>query len=297
MKTKENIIFQTVSHFILIIMSLLVIIPFVLLVISSFASDKATLTYGYTFFPKAMSIQAYSYLWEKSSLIFRAYGITIFITLIGTILNIYLTAMLAYPLSRKDLPGRKGFTFIVFFTMLFNGGLVPTYLMYTQLFHIKDTIIALILPNLLMSAWWVLLARTFFMGNIPIEVIESGKIDGANEITIFNKIIMPLGKPIIATVGMFCGIAYWNDWYNGMIYLTDYRLFSLQNLLYRMLCDMQYLSSVTQMGGTSADAATQLPSSTVRMAIAVIGVVPIMLIYPFIQNNFAKGIAIGAVKG
>lgn len=297
MELKGNLSVKIVTHVILMVMSLLAIVPFLLLIVSSFTLQDEILVKGYSLFPQQFSLEAYQYLWRQRDQIFNAYGITVIVTLIGTVVNVLLTTLLAYLLSRPDLPGRKVMTFLVFFTMLFNGGLVPTYLIYTTYFSIKNTLAALLVPSLLMSSWYVLLCKSYFVNSIPSAVLESARIDGANDFVIYHKIILPLGKPIIATVTLFAGIAYWNDWYNGMIYLTDHKLFSIQNLLYRMLSDIQYMSNIAQMGGQVDDLATQIPSTTVRMAIAVIGFLPIVIIYPFVQKNFVKGIAVGAVKG
>ena len=214
----------------------------------------------------------------------------------GTAGNLFLTTLLAYPLSRTDLPGRRPLTFLVFFTMLFSGGLVPTYLMYTVYFGVKNTLAGLIVPLLLLNAYYVMIMKTFFQNSIPKAIIESAQIDGASEMRIFLKIILPMGKPIIATVCLFSGIIYWNDWYNGMIYVTNSELFSIQQLLNRMMSDIQFLQANTAMAG-AADYISNIPGMTVRMAIAVVGILPILVIYPFMQNNFVKGIAIGAVKG
>jgi putative aldouronate transport system permease protein len=227
----------------------------------------------------------------------RAYGITILITVVGTTTSLAFTSMLAYPLSRKDLPYRNPLAFYVFFTMLFNGGLVPTYFVYTQVFDMKNSLEALLIPGLLMNGFNVLLMRTFFMTTIPPAILESAKMDGAGEIRIFYKIVLPLSAPIMATIGLFQSIAYWNDWFNGMIYITNPKLFSLQNILNRIMSDIQFLSSDPSLGARASESMMTLPSSSFRMAIVVIGVIPILLAYPFFQKHFVKGITIGAVKG
>lgn len=296
MKTKEERVFQTVSHILMIAASIACLLPFILLIISSFTDNNTIIRNGYSLFPEKWSLDAYAYLLKRSDQIFRAYGITVLVTLIGTCGNLILTTLISYPLSRADLPGRRVITFIVFFTMLFSGGLVPTYLMYTTYFGIKNTLAGLIVPLLLLNAYYVMIMKTFFQSSIPKAIIESAQIDGASEMKIFLKIILPMGKPIIATVCLFSGIAYWNDWYNGMIYITDSELFSIQQLLNRMMSDIQFLQSNTAISG-AADYISNIPGMTVRMAIAVVGILPILIIYPFVQNNFVKGIAIGAVKG
>lgn len=272
------------------------VLPFLLLVISSISDESSILRQGYTFFPDQLGLGAYSYLWNHSEQLARAYGVTVFITVFGTAASLLMTAMLAYPMSRQGVPLRNGIAFFVFFTLLFNGGLTPTYLVYVQYFDIKNTIMALIIPGLLMNGFNVLLMRTFFMTTIPPALIEAAQIDGSGEFKIFWKIIVPLSMPIVATVGLIQTIIYWNDWFNGMIYVTDSRLFSVQNILNRMLTDIQFLTE-SKFSAQLGEAGANLPSTTVKMAIAVIGVLPIMVMYPFFQKYLIKGITIGAVKG
>lgn len=186
--------------------------------------------------------------------------------------------------------------FLVIFTMLFNGGLVPTYMIYTRVFHVKNTIWGLLLPNLLMSAFMIMLVRNYYEHSIPEELYESARIDGAGEFYIFFKIVQPLSKPILATVGLMTGIAYWNDWQNGLYYLTkdqSAHLYTIQNILNEINTNIAFLAS-TNVGGFNA---ADLPTTTARMAIAVIGILPILILYPFFQKYFAKGLVMGAVKG
>ncbi|OGO80137.1 MAG: sugar ABC transporter permease [Clostridiales bacterium GWC2_40_7] len=276
------------------LVSCVCIIPFLLLFISSITDEAAILKYGYSFFPQKFSPYAYDYLMINAYSILRAYGITVIIAIVGTSVSLLLMSLLAYPLSRKDMPHKRLWTFFVFFTMLFNGGLVATYLVYTQLFHMKNTIFALIIPVLLMRAFYVLLIRTFFITSIPDSIIEAAHIDGAGEWLIFYRIVLPVSIPVLATVGLFQTVNYWNDWFNGMIYITDSRLYSIQNLLNRILLDIQFLTT-NQLGG-SYDM-QNIPQESVRMALAVIGIVPILAAYPFFQKYFVKGLTIGAVKG
>lgn len=285
-----------VSHIFLIILAAGSIIPLVLLLSSSFSSEALILKEGYSFFPKEFSFAAYEYLLTNSASILRAYGITIFVTVFGTFFSLAMTALLAYALSRRDLPYRNFFAFFVFFTLLFNGGLVPTYLVYTQVFDVKNTIWALIVPGLLMNGFNVLLMRTFFMTSIPEPVIESARMDGAGEFRTFFSIVLPLSLPILATIGLLQTIFYWNDWFNGLIYITEPSLFSIQNMLNRMLTDIQFLAS-SNLGTNTSSAAAQIPTTGVRMAIAVIGILPILIAYPFFQKYLVKGIALGSVKG
>lgn len=292
----ENAGWQWAAHLVLIVFSAAAILPFALLLISSFTDEQAILQNGYSFFPDKFSTQAYDYLLNQSSEIVRAYGVTVLVTVVGTSASLAITTLLAYPLSRRDIPFRTPLAFYVFFTLLFNGGLVPTYLMYTQYFDLKNTLLALIIPGLLMNGFNVLLMRTFFMTSIPLPVIESARIDGAGEFRTLYSVVLPLSLPILATIGLFQTIAYWNDWFNGLIYLTEPKLFSIQNILNRIMTDIQFLSS-GNLGSAASQGMAALPSTTVRMAIAVVGVLPILVAYPFFQKYFIKGITIGAVKG
>ncbi|QLG42896.1 carbohydrate ABC transporter permease [Paenibacillus sp. E222] len=278
------------------IIALSCILPFILLFISSITDEQSIVLHGYSFFPEAYSLSAYRYLWNDIETILRSYGITIMVTVIGTVISMIITSMLAYPLTRKDMPLNKFWSFFIFFTMLFNGGLVPTYLVYTQLFDLKNTLFALIIPGLLTNAFYVMLMRTFFSNSIPAPVMESAKIDGAGEFVTFVRIVLPLSLPILATVGLFQTIHYWNDWFNGMIYITDSKLYSLQNMLNRILLDIQFLSN-SNFSGTQFDSSANIPTETVRMAMAVIGIIPLLIVYPFFQKFFVKGLTIGSVKG
>lgn len=221
---------------------------------------------------------------------------TFIVTTIGVVSSLTVTTLFAYGLSKKTLPGRSIFAFMVFFSMLFNGGLVPSYLMWTQTFHIKDTIFALLLPNLLMNGFTVIVMRSFFQTSIPEELLEAAKLDGAGEWRILGQIVLPLSKPILTTVTLLSGLGYWNDWMNGMYYLVSKtELFTIQNVLNRMISSMDFLrnSELT----TSIASGIRTPSIGIRMAIAVIALIPILVVYPFLQKGFVKGIVIGSVKG
>ncbi|OXS52861.1 sugar ABC transporter permease [Cohnella sp. CIP 111063] len=286
---------QVASHLVLGLFSLACILPFALLFISSITDDKAIVRDGYSFFPSEFSFGAYEYLWKNSDTILHAYGITILITVVGTVTSLAITSLLAYPLSRRDLPGGKALAFIVFFTLLFNGGLVPTYMVYTKVFELQNTLWAQLIPWLLMNGFNVLLMRAFFTNTIPTAVIESASIDGASEFKIYYRIILQLSLPILATIGLFQALAFWNDWNNGLIFINDPNLLNLQNVLNRIMSNIEFLSMNSSMGAT--DALAMLPKETFRMAIAVVAIVPILLAYPFFQKYFVKGLMIGAVKG
>lgn len=298
MRTGEEKRFQIIGNIIMIILTVIAVLPMLLMVISSFTSNDALIRDGYSFFPKEWSLEAYEYIFRTGNSVLHAYGISIILTAVGTTLSLIITTLLAYALSRKGLPGRGVLTFYVFFTMLFNGGLVPTYMNYTSNFGMKNTFWGLLVPNLLANGFNILLMKSYFVTGVPEELLEAAYIDGATEFTTFSKIALPLAKPIVATIGLFAGIAYWNDWQNGYIYLTKRTdLYSIQNLLNRMIQNIQFLSqSSTRVSNANVGLST-IPSVSVRMAMAVIGILPIIIIYPFIQNNFVKGITLGGVKG
>lgn len=291
----ESKVLTWISHISLFFFAVVCIIPFVLLISASLTDQNAIIAHGYSFIPQQFSALAYDYLILQGKEIARAYGVSIFVTVVGTAIGLAISSLLAYPLSRKELPRRNLLMFLVFFTVLFHGGLVPSYLVYTQLFNIKNTIWALIIPGMLTNGFYILMMRTFFQSTIPSELIESAQIDGASEYRIFWSVVLPLSTPVMATIGLFTAIRYWNDWQLGMIYITKPELFSLQNLLNRIMQDIQFIQS--NMPANASDALVNMPTDSVRMAMAVIGALPILLAYPFFQKYFVKGIMIGAVKG
>jgi putative aldouronate transport system permease protein len=236
------------------------------------------------------------YILGNSSTIFKAYGITIFVTVVGTAIHIMLAILMAYPLSIRKLPFRNAISFYVFFTMLFSGGLVPSYIMWSNTFHIKNSIWAMIIPNYLLGAMDIILIRTFFMSNIPEALYEAAEIDGAGYLSRLWNVALPLGKPIIVTIGLFTGVMYWNDWTNGLYYINNPDIYSIQVLLNIMIRNIMAIQqSNTAAIGNSA--INSVPAVSVRMAIAFVALIPILCIYPFLQKYFAKGIALGAVKG
>lgn len=297
--SKSSRQFQIGINAVLILVTLMVVLPFLLVFISSITDENVLIRNGYSFFPEKISFYAYQYIIRQGDKILRAYGVTILATFLGTVLNGAMSALMAYPLSVRTLPYRRGITFFIFFTMLFNGGLVPTYLMYVNYFHIKNTLWALVIPNLLLSANNVLMIRSYYMTSIPDALFEAAKIDGAGHLKIFLSLVLPLGKPILVTMGLFSGLAYWNDWTNGLYYLSGnagQKLYSIQNLLNQMITDIQYLASGKVAGNIGAEVA-KLPATSIRMAIAFIAMLPLFIIYPFLQKYFAEGITLGAVKG
>lgn len=296
MRQKPFSKYQILSNAVMIIWTIIIVLPFLLLFMSSITAESVLVSEGYSFWPKKFSLDSYAYILKSGAQIFRAYGVSIFVTVIGTIINVLLSALMAYPLSIKNLPGRRVMMFFVFFTMLFNGGIVPSYIMWTGTFHIKDTIFAQLLPNLLLSGWNVMMMRTYFSTSIPDSLYEAAEIDGASQFTIFWKIVLPLGKPILVTMGTFAGLAYWNDWTNGLYYISKNKdLYNVQNLLDQMVKNIQYLAQSSD--ANMAAAASTIPTTGVQMAIAFVAILPIMLIFPTFQKYYAKGITLGGVKG
>jgi putative aldouronate transport system permease protein len=287
--------FQAAANAIMILLAAFCLLPFLLLISSSLSSEGSLIKGGYSFWPRELDLSAYKYLLIDSGDLIRGYGISVAVTFLGTILNLALTTLFAYPLSRRQLPGRNAISFILFFTMLFNGGLVPSYIMWTQTFHIKNTLWALILPNLMMNAFNAIMMRTYFTTTIPEAVIEAAKADGAGEFRLLWQIVLPMSLPIISTLALLVGLAYWNDWINGLYYINQDKYFSVQVLLNKMLLDTQFLKSSA---GSRLNIDTrQMPSTAIKMAVAVLGALPVLVVYPFFQRFFVKGIAIGAVKG
>lgn len=287
---------QFFIHLLFVIYVAATIFPLLLIFMVSITEEKSLLRNGYAFVPEKIDLSAYAYLLYDSSVILKAYGVTIFVTVVGTLAGLLLTALFAYPISRKDFPLRKALTLYVFFTLLFNGGLVPWYLVYTNLLNLNNTLAALIIPNLLIGGFNVLIMRTFFTATIPPEVIESSSIDGAGELRIFFQIVLPLSLPVMATIGLFMTLAYWNDWYNSLIYINDADKYGIQYLLNKTLMDIQVLLNRTT-GSLQSELLANVPTETVRMAMAVVGLGPIVLAYPFFQRYIVQGMTIGAVKG
>lgn len=286
-----------VLNLIFILMALVCIVPVLLVVAISFSAETSITEYGYHFIPKIFSLEGYTFLISQSKMIVRALGVSLFVTVVGTALGVLLTTLMGYVLSR---PGYKlnGFlTMVVFIPMVFNGGLVSTYYVISQLLGLKNSVWALILP-LCVSSFNVVICRTFFTSTVPESLIESAKMDGASQLTIFSRIVLPISKPVLATIGLFLCFSYWNDWYQSMLYIEDARLYSLQALLNAILTNIQMLAkNAATMGLGAAEMLAQMPQEAARMAIVVIIVAPIACAYPFFQKYFISGLTLGAVKG
>ncbi len=292
-KSKQEKIVTTIAHIVMIILCVLAIAPFWMMVASSFTSNDVLIKFGYNFWPKVFSIEAYQYILTEWGQIGQAYINTIIVTVIGTVLSLIIVSLAGTALSQKDVPGLKVMFFFVVLTMLFNGGVVSSYIIYSQIFHIKDTIFALIIPNLLLNGFNVMLVKNYIQNTIPGELQEAAEIDGAGLFRIYGTIILPLSKPILATVGLMTAVGYWNDWTNGLYYITSNKLNTVQLLLNQMNSNVEYLASHSELGLNLQS----VPSVSVRMAIAVIGILPIVVLYPFFQKYFEAGITMGAVKG
>ena len=278
-----------------ILIAAICVLPVIFVIIISFTAEKSIGVYGYSFFPKEFSVSSYQYVWNMRGLVGRSILNSVGITVFGTCLGVVLTATMGYTLSRRSYKFRNFFTWFIFIPMLFRGGTLASYVVNTQVMHLKDTYWALILP-ICCSTFNIIIMRTFFTTTVPDEMIESGKIDGASQLRIFAQLVLPICLPAIATIALFLTFAYWNEWFNASIYLSTSRsdLFPLQFVLVSIEQKIQFLINNGNVMGADAQ---DLPSETMRMAIVVIAVVPIMFSYPFFQKYYISGLTVGAVKG
>ena len=276
-----------------ILMSLFCVAPLFLIISAAFTDQQSLFQNGYQFWPSKFSLEAWRYVLQSPKQILSAYGVTIFTTLVGTLCSLLLTSMLAYASVRKDFRFHRPISFLIFFALLFSGGMVPTYIMITRFLHLKDKIWCMIMPYIIMP-WHVFLMKGFFQ-DIPTSLIEAAKLDGASETRIFFRIILPISKPALATVGLFIAFTYWNDWWLSMLYVESANLTSLQYYLYRIMNNIQFLTSSMQTGNISINIAN-LPSETARMALCLLAAGPMLIIFPFFQKYFVKGLTVGSVK-
>jgi len=280
-------------HAALIVITVLFLVPLMVVVSASFTDEIALTRNGYGLLPSQFSLNAYTYILVDPSQILRSYGVTATVTAIGTVLGLIVMSLLAYVLARQDFTWRRPVSFYVFFTMLFNGGLVPTYILVTQVLKLRDTLWVLILPYLVVP-WFVFLLRTYFL-TLPKEFIESAKIDGASEFRIYLNVILPLSTPAIATVGLFCILMFWNDWWLALLYINEPKLYPLQYLLYAILRNAEFLSANSN--ASAMLGSVQVPLQTTRMAMAVVAMGPIAIAFVALQRYFVRGITLGGVKG
>lgn len=290
-KGRGEIIFDVVICVIATVFCLYCLYPFAIILGSSFETESNFALYGFPIIPKDFTAKAYRMVLGDSQ-IFKAYGVTIFTTVVGTIISMFLTITMAYPLSLKKLRFRNVVTFYVYFTMLFGGGLVPSYLLITQTLGMKNSIWVLIIP-VAFGAWNMFLMRNFFSG-IPSELAESAYVDGANDLVILWKIILPVSVPGIATISLFYALGYWNQWFNAMLYIEDTNLIPLQYLLMRMLRNVEAMQEMARTTGVSMG---EIPTNSLRMATTVVAIGPVVLFYPYAQKYFTSGLTVGAIKG
>ena len=295
-KRKDILALNIVAYIVILLVTIICLVPFLIILSGSFSSEHAVIASGFSIFPREFSLQAYQTVFQQPGVIVRSYITTIGITLVGTAFGLFMTAMTAYVLQRKDFEWRNRFSFFFYFTTLFSGGLVPFYILMIQYLHLKNSYAALILP-LCFSVFNLLLMKSFMSG-IPMELTEAARIDGCGDFSIFLKIILPLSKASLATIGLFMALAYWNDWYNPMLYIDDEKMYTLQYFLYQKVSSIEaYKQIISQQGGSSAANMISMPTQTLKMALTIVVTGPIILAYPIVQKYFVQGITIGAVKG
>ncbi|MDO4284559.1 MAG: carbohydrate ABC transporter permease [Eubacteriales bacterium] len=288
----DTFCFKIVGYSILCLFALLCLLPFFLIIASSFTSENYIIRNGYVLWPKEFTVSAYQLVFQNPVRILRAYAVTVFVTVVGTALSVFINTMTGYVLQRKDFKWRNIFSFYFFFTTLFSGGLVPWYILCVKTLHLKNTIWALIVPTLV-SVWYIILVKGF-MRSVPEEITESAKIDGAGDFQIFIKLILPLSKPVVATIALFSALTYWNDWYLCMLFIDKKELMDLQYLLYQLMGSIKALREIASQTTVSV---SSMPIESTKMALTVVATGPIILVYPFVQKYFVRGLTLGAVKG
>lgn len=286
---------QWVSHLIAILFAVICIIPFILVVSASLTNEFALNENGYRLIPSEFDTLAYEYIFKNPKTILQSYGVTILITVATTVFGVIFMAMIAFPISRKNCKFRRSLSFYVFFTMLFSGGLVPSYILITQYLHMNDNILVLIIPSLI-NPFFIIMIRTFFQ-NLPDSLFESAKIDGASEFRIFFSMSLPLSIPVLASVAFFTAMGKWNDWYTPMLYINKEALVPLQYMLYRIQNDLQVLLSAMNNTSSITIDPHDLPGNNLVMAMAVVATGPMLVVFPFFQRYFVQGLTVGAVKG
>lgn len=309
MKKGEKVVFEGAEKFnrvsrttnmvcsiLFILLGAICVLPVILVFMISISSEQSIAQYGYRFWPKEFSLEAYKYLWESRVSILNAFFVSLIVTIGGTVIGLVLNTSIAYSLSRKNFKFKKLFTWIIFIPMLFSGGMISFYIVVATMLNLKDSLWALILP-MAVSSFYIIILRTFFTTTIPDSLIESAKIDGANQFKIFSKIVLPIALPAIATIGLFLSFAYWNDWYNALLFIDNSKLVPLQAMLNRIEGDIEFINkNIATLGASVVQAVQDLPSETVKMAIVILVVFPIACSYPFFQKYFISGLTIGAVK-
>lgn len=291
---RDRVIFDVISVVALTVFSVCCLLPFLLVLSGSFSDQTSILTHGYQLIPETFSLEAYKTLFRIPEDLLRAYAVTIFVTVTGTFFGLLFTSMAAYVLSCKTFRYRYQMSFFFYFTSIFGGGLVPWYIFNTKYLHFHNNLIALILP-ILINVTYLLILKSYMSG-IPEALYESARLDGAGDFTIYLRVAMPLCKAGLATVGLFIALNYWNDWYDAMLFLDEGRsdLYPLQYYLNNILTKAQALSAAAARSGLPV---SEVPSEPMKLAMTVVATGPIILLYPFLQKYFVKGVTIGAVKG
>ena len=284
--------FNSIGYVLITLLSLFCLLPFILIISGSFTSQVSIMTDGYQLIPREFSLEAYEFLFEVPDDILRAYGVTLFVTVVGTLVSLLVTSLAAYVLANKAFRYRNTVSFFFYFTTVFGGGLVPWYIFNIKYLHFKDNLISLILPTLVNVTYLLILKS--YMKNVPDAVYESAHLDGAGDWTIYWRIALPLNKAGLATVGLFTALNYWNDWYNAMLYIDNSKIYPLQYYLNDILNKSQGMMAAAAQAGIPA---AQVPTEPVKLAMTVVATGPILLLYPFLQKYFVKGVTIGAVKG
>ncbi len=279
-----------------VILALCAILPVVFVFIISISSEESIRQVGYSFLPVELSSKAYLFLWNERETIFNALLVSVTVTCIGTLLGLTLTTTMGYALSRPGFKLKKFYTWVIFIPMLFSGGLVACYVVNANILGLRNTIWALILP-LAVSSYNIVICKTFFKSTVPDGIIESAKIDGASQLRTFISIVLPISKPLLATISLFLCFGYWNDWFLSSLYISNSKLISLQALLNNIMRSLEYMANNPTAGASLQQYRAQMPSESVRMAIAIVIVIPIACAYPFFQKYFISGLTIGAVKG
>ena len=295
MKKEKLTVGRLITHLFVILFSLACLYPFLMVIGGSLMTNADATAEGFKVIPKEITFASYKMIWANKKLILNGYRITLMVTFLGTVLSVLVNGMMGYVLSRRHMPGRTLLNVYVLITMLFNGGMVPWYIVCSRYLHLKDSIWALIFP-ILINAWNIFLVRNYFTG-VPEELWESGKLDGASEFKIFSRIYLPLAKPVMATITLFAALGYWNDWWLGLMLIEKMELQPLQMLLRSMMANIQFLQTMSQQSSEVQAMLASVPGDGVKMAMVVITTGPIILLYPFLQKYFMKGIMVGAVKG
>lgn len=282
---------KIISYTVITFFSVMAFFPFLTLIIGSFSSEHSIINYGYSLFPKEWSVSAYKLIFQNPHKMMNAYGITVFVTVVGTAVSLFFSTMAAYVMFRKEVKYRNALAFFLFFTTLFNGGLLPYYILISRYLHLRNSILVLLLSPMF-SVFNILVLRNFIKGSVPDSLVESAKIDGAGDFRIYIQIVLPLCKPAMASIGLFTALGYWNDWWTPMMFIQKDSMFPLQYTLYQIISSVNFSSRmITSMPPLN------MPKESLKLAMTVVATGPILFVYPFVQKYFVKGITIGAVKG